>query len=139
MADLKRESEKRCRRCGINWNSDIMVTSMKKDEKIKNIGVPVKNPPKNKCDDPKCPFHGSVKIRGRIHEGIVKSSKAQNTVTVEWNYVNYIQKYERYERRKSVVMAHKPPCIDVKEGDKVVLGECKPLSKTKSFVIIDKL
>ncbi|MBW6451818.1 MAG: 30S ribosomal protein S17 [DPANN group archaeon] len=113
---------------------------MKKDDNtVKNIGIPIKNPPKTTCNDPNCPFHGSVKIRGRIHEGVVKSSKAQNTVTVEWNYVIYLTKYERYEKHKTLVVAHNPPCMNVVEGDKVVLGECRRLSKTKSFVIIDKL
>ena len=30
------------------------------------------------------------------------------------------------------------PCIDAKEGDKVRVAECRPLSKTVAFVIIEK-
>lgn len=117
-----------------------MATSAKKNEtKAKNIGIPVLNPPKTACNDVKCPYHGRTKIRGRILEGSIKSAKSKNTVIVEWDYINYINKYERYERRKSHVAAYKPVCIDVKEGDKVVIGECRPLSKTKSFVVIDKI
>jgi len=29
----------------------------------RNIGVKV-SPPKKECDDPNCPFHGGLKLRG---------------------------------------------------------------------------
>ncbi len=35
--------------------------------------------------------------------------------------------------------AHNPPCIDAKVGDRVRIGECRPLAKTVSFVVIEKL
>jgi small subunit ribosomal protein S17 len=28
-------------------------------------------------------------------------------------------------------------CIGAKEGDTVVIAECRPLSKTKSFVVVE--
>ena len=34
---------------------------------------------------------------------------------------------------------HNPDCINAKEGDLVGVVECRPLSKTKNFVIIRKL
>jgi hypothetical protein len=37
------------------------------------------------------------------------------------------------------VTAHNPDCIKAKEGDVVVIGECRPLSKTKNFIILAKL
>ncbi len=46
-------------------------------------------------------------------------------------------RYERYEKRRTRVAAHNPPCINAKEGDKVVIAECRPLSRTKKFVIIE--
>lgn len=103
----------------------------------KNIGIPVKYPSRT-CDDKKCPFHGNLSIRGRIFEGIVKS-KYESTAKVEWEYLVKIPKYERYEKRRTRVYAHIPPCIDVKEGDKIKIGECRPLSKTKHFVVIEKI
>ena len=102
----------------------------------KNIGIPVKAPEKE-CDDERCPFHGILKIRGRLFEGFVKSVK-DNTAKVEWEYLVRIPKYERYERRRTRVYAHVPKCIEIKSGDKVRIGECKPLSKTKKFVVIEK-
>ena len=36
-------------------------------------------------------------------------------------------------------MAHIPDGMDVKEGDKVIIKECRPISKTKNFVIIERV
>ncbi|MEM3953324.1 MAG: 30S ribosomal protein S17, partial [Nitrososphaerota archaeon] len=36
----------------------------------KNIGIPV-NPPQRECNDPNCPFHGYLKVRGIILTGTV--------------------------------------------------------------------
>ncbi|MEM2907878.1 MAG: 30S ribosomal protein S17 [Candidatus Hadarchaeales archaeon] len=96
-------------------------------------------PPKEKCSDKNCPFHGSLSVRGRILEGIVTSDKMSRTVTVELEYVRKVQKYERYERRTSKLHAHNPPCINARVGDKVKIMECRRLSKTKSFVVVQRL
>ncbi|MCD6398680.1 MAG: 30S ribosomal protein S17 [Candidatus Aenigmarchaeota archaeon] len=103
---------------------------------MKNIGIKVKNP-KVKCEDKNCPFHGKISVRGRVFEGIVISDKAKNTATVQWEYFYYLPKYERYERRRTKISVHNPPCIDAKKGDLVKIAECRPISKTKSFVIIE--
>ncbi len=104
----------------------------------KDIGVGLK-PPENKCEDPKCAWHGSTAVRGRIFEGIVKTAKAQHTVVVQWEHNIFVPKYERNERRRGRVNAHNPVCIKAKEGDKVRIAESKPLSKTKSFVVVGLL
>lgn len=100
-----------------------------------NIGVDIK-PPENTCEDEKCPWHGSLSVRGKVFQGVVKSSKPTNTVIIEWDFNLFIPKYERYERRKSRISAHNPFCIKAKEGDKVKVAECRPISKTKSFVVV---
>ena len=102
----------------------------------KNIGIPDIEPPKSTCDDPKCPWHGHVKVRGSILTGIVVSSKMHRTVVVRHDYLYYVKKYRRYEKRHSKIHAHNPPCINAKEGDIVVIGETRPLSKTVSFVVL---
>ncbi|MEM4247666.1 MAG: 30S ribosomal protein S17 [Candidatus Nanoarchaeia archaeon] len=91
------------------------------------------------CGDTRCAIHGELKIRGRIFEGIVISDKMQRTVTVEWPRLSYLPKFERYEKRRSRVKAHNPPCIAAKEGDKVRIAECRPLAKTVKFVVIEKM
>lgn len=104
----------------------------------RNIGVDVK-PPRQSCNDPYCPFHGKISVRGMMFEGEVVSDKMQRTVTVEREYLKYNSKYKRYERRRSKIHAHNPPCIDAKKGDKVKIMECRPISKTVSFVVIEKI
>lgn len=89
------------------------------------------------CTDRKCPFHGELRTRGRKLEGVVVSDKMDRTVTVQIERVHYVPKYERYERRTSKIHAHNPPCIGAREGDRVVLMECRRLSKTKSFVVVE--
>lgn len=97
----------------------------------------IKKPSKN-CEDPDCPFHGKLRARGRILEGLVVSDKMERSARIRIDYTRYIPKYERYERRHSKIVAHNPPCIDAKAGDKVKIAECRPLSKTKAFVILEK-
>jgi len=93
---------------------------------------------KDGCGDKKCPFHGNLKCRGRTFTGTVVSAKMHKTVTVEWSWKYFLPKYERYERRRTKIKAHNPKCIDAKEGDIVRISECRPLSKTKNFVVIEK-
>ena len=100
------------------------------------VGIEVTEP-KEKCDDPNCPFHGNLKIRGQILEGLVASDKAEKSITVERSFYKFIRKYERYEKRKSKINVHIPDCIQVKVGDAVKIAECRPLSKTKHFVVVE--
>lgn len=110
--------------------SDIM--------KAKDIGYEVK-PPEKTCTEEDCPFHGKLPVRGKILEGRVVSNKMLRTAIIERNYLKFIPKYERYERRRKRISVHKPDCIDLEKDDIVKMAECRPLSKTKHFVIIEKL
>lgn len=104
---------------------------------MKDIGIDVK-PPEKECEDEKCPFHGRLRVRGILLEGVVVSDRMNRTVVVRRDYLHYLPKYERYEKRSSKIHAHNPPCINAKVGDKVLIAECRPLSKTKKFVVIEK-
>jgi len=95
--------------------------------------------PKKTCEDKNCPFHGTLSVRGRILDGVVISSKMDKTAVIRRDYLHYVPKFKRYERRHSHVAAHNPPCVNVKEGDWVKIAECHPLSKTVSFVVVEKL
>jgi len=46
-------------------------------------------------------------------------------------------KFERFEKRQAKIHAHNPPCINAKEGDRVKIAECRPLSKTKAYVVVE--
>ncbi|MGC8851180.1 MAG: 30S ribosomal protein S17, partial [Candidatus Micrarchaeia archaeon] len=55
------------------------------------------------------------------------------------DYQRKVPKYERFEKRRSRIHVHVPECMNVKEGDRVLIGECRKLSKTKAHVVIKKL
>ena len=86
--------------------------------------------------DKKCPFVGAVSIRGRILTGTVASAKMHRTLIVRRDYLHFIQKYQRYEKRHKNVPAHVSPAFRVREGDAVVIGQCRPLSKTVRFNVL---
>jgi len=94
--------------------------------------------PSKECSDPNCPFHGSLSVRGRVLEGTVTSAKMDKTVIVRRDFLHYVTKYKRYERRHSHIPAHNPPCIAASENDLVKIAECRPISKTVSFVVVEK-
>jgi small subunit ribosomal protein S17 len=71
--------------------------------------------------------------------GTVVSTKQQNTVSVEREFMHFVKKYERYEKRTSTYHAHCPPCMKLAVGDTVRIAECRPLSKTVSFVTVEKV
>jgi small subunit ribosomal protein S17 len=104
----------------------------------RNIGIPA-TPPGKRCTDRGCPWHSPISVRGWVFVGKVVKTKAAKTAIVEWGYPHYLWKYERYERRHSHIAAHNPGCISASVGDIVRVAECRPLSKTKAFVIIEKI
>ena len=81
----------------------------------------------------------SVRTHGRVFVGTVIEAKMQKTATVEWTRTRYVQKYERTATDRSRVKAHNPESINAKKGDIVRIQECRPLSKTKTFVILEIL
>ena len=102
----------------------------------RNIGVPWLKPPSRSCDDDRCPWHGRLPVRGRLIEGVVKSFRSPKMAVVEREHYQYVPKYTRYERRRSRIHAYVPPCISLREGDRVVIGETRPLAKSVSFVVL---
>ena len=53
------------------------------------------------------------------------------------DYLHYIKKFNRFEKRHTNIPAHCSPCFDaVKEGDIVTIGQCRPLSKTVRFNVL---
>lgn len=103
---------------------------------VRDIGIDAK-PPTKVCSDPNCCWHGKLPIRGKILEGTVVSARAQKTVVVQMQYYHYLTKFQSYERRHSNISAYNPECISAKEGNVVRIAECRPLSKTKAFVVIE--
>ncbi len=104
--------------------------------KIKTIGIET-DLPKQECKDYHCPFHGTLKIHGRIFNANITKTDPNKSATVEFLNFYYLPKYERYEKRITRLRVHNPPCINAKSGDYVKIIESRPISKTKNFVIIE--
>ncbi|KAI4980502.1 40S ribosomal protein S11-like [Hordeum vulgare subsp. vulgare] len=105
----------------------------------KSVGLGFKTPKEaieGTYIDKKCPFTGTVSIRGRIIAGTCHSAKMNRTIIVRRNYLHYVKKYQRYEKRHSNIPAHISPCFRVREGDHVIIGQCRPLSKTVRFNVL---
>jgi len=107
----------------------------------RNVGIPGVIPPKTECEDKSCPFHGTTRIRGKVTQGVVVSKKSKKTVIIRMDYVQFIKKYQRYERRNARLACHLPDCLshEIDVGDKVRVGESRKISKTKAFIILDKI
>ncbi|CAG8479467.1 8912_t:CDS:2 [Funneliformis caledonium] len=95
----------------------------------KDVGLGFKTPKEaieGHYIDKKCPWAGMVSIRGRILTGVVMSTKMKRTVIVRREYLHYITKYNRYEKRHKNLAAHLSPAfIGVQPGDTVTVGQCR--------------
>merc|ERR1711931_486358 len=103
----------------------------------RQVGLGIKAPREAKNRDyidKKCPFTGNVSIRGRLLTGTVLKMKMTRTIVVRRDYLHYVKKYNRFEKRHKNMSVHMSPCFrDVTIGDVVTMGECRPLSKTVKF------
>lgn len=86
--------------------------------------------------DKKCPFTSGISIRGKIYKGLVLSNKMHRTIIIRRDYLHYIKKFKRYEKRHNHLAAHCSPAFRVAPGDVVTVGQCRPLSKTVRFNVL---
>jgi len=106
---------------------------------MRDIGVDVNQPLGEWDGDVNCPFYGSLRLRGQIIEGTVSKVGMQSSIIVQRQYLSHMPKFERYEKRTRRYAAHLPSCIGgVDIGDAVRIMECRPLSKTVTFCVIEK-
>ena len=71
-------------------------------------------------------------------KGKVVSDKMDKTVIVEVDQYKKDPKYQKYVRSNKRYKAHDEKG-EYSLGDKVVIEECKPISKDKSFVVKEKI
>jgi len=108
------------------------------------IGLDVTTPPEPEepetYDYETCPFYGELPVRGQVIEGEVVSNDMARTVVVQREYDVTVPKYDRMMKRRSRIPAHVPGVLeDVAVGDRVRIAETRPLSKTKSHVLVEIL
>ena len=87
-----------------------------------------------------CHIHGNLKVRGRTFKGMV-TRKFNKRITIEFERMIYIRKYERYAKSKTKIHARLPDCLSdqINIGDLIKVQECRPLSKIIHFVVIEKI
>jgi small subunit ribosomal protein S17 len=68
--------------------------------------------------------------------GRVVSNKMDKTVAVAIERVIKHETYGKYIRRTSKVLAH-DETNDCKEGDRVAISECRPMSKRKAWQVVN--
>lgn len=76
--------------------------------------------------------------KGRTLTGIVTSDKRSKTVTVEVSRLKMHPKYRKQYQVSDKYHAHDEKG-EYHTGDKVVIRETRPLSKTKRWVVVSKL
>jgi small subunit ribosomal protein S17 len=101
----------------------------------RDIGLGVAAPSRA-CDDRHCPFHGNLPVRGSVFDGEVVSAAMSKTVVVRRELSRPDPKFERLRRVSRKYSVHAPPCLGVRVGDWVRIGECRPIAKTVSFVVV---
>ena len=99
----------------------------------KSVGLGIKTPRaaiEGTYVDKKCPWTGSVNIRGKMITGVIKTTKMKNTCIIRKD-LHYIKKYNRFERHKNTPVLS--PAFRIKPGDEILAGQCRPISKTVRF------
>jgi small subunit ribosomal protein S17 len=71
----------------------------------------------------------------RTLEGRVVSNKMDKTVSVAIERMIKHPVYGKYIRRTSKLLAH-DATNDCREGDRVAIAECRPISKNKSWTVL---
>lgn len=67
--------------------------------------------------------------------GIVESDKRDKTRKVAINFSVKHPKYGKYLKKRTVLHVHDESNAS-KQGDRVEIAECRPVSKTKSWVVL---
>merc|ERR1712243_36485 len=124
----------------LNKKAVLQGKSKKNLRYVRNVGLGFKTPRDALMGtyiDKKCPFTGNVSIRGRILTGVVLKMKMQRTIVIRRQYLHYVKKYNRFEKRHKNMSVHLSPCFkDVAIVDVVTVGECRPLSKTVRYNVL---
>src|SRR5437773_11092735 len=81
----------------------------------RDIGIDVPSPAKV-WTDRKCPFHGGLPVRGQMLEGVVVSTRIQNTVVIEREYLRYFQKFDRCDEGTRRLNVRAPACLGLRVG-----------------------
>jgi len=81
-----------------------------------------------------------ISTRGRKFEGYV-IRKFEKRVTIEFERVKFVKKYERYAKTKTKIHARLPEEMkdQIQIGDYIQVMECRPLSKITHCIVVKKI
>ena len=82
------------------------------------------------------PEHGPG--RAKVRQGVVVSEKGEKTITVAIDVVRRHKRYHKIMRSTVKLYAHDER-NDAHEGDTVRVQECRPMSRTKRWRLVDVL
>ena len=69
---------------------------------------------------------------------VVSAGKMARTLIIRRDYLHYLPKYRRFEKRHNKVAVHCSPAFRIAIGDVVTVGQCRPLAKTVRFNVLRK-
>ncbi|SFR62366.1 30S ribosomal protein S17 [Thiomicrospira sp. ALE5] len=78
----------------------------------------------------------SENVKARTRAGVVVSNAMDSSIVVlTERYVKHA-KYKKYVKKSTKIMAHDAD-NQCQVGDKVTIQECRPLSKSKSWTLVE--
>ena len=93
-------------------------------------------PPRRSVEEQHAPEHGPGKPK--VRQGIVVSDKADKTIVVR---VDIARRHKRYHKilRSSITLHVHDESNDANAGDTVRVQECRPMSRSKRWRLLDVL
>ncbi|ETN78129.1 ribosomal protein S17 [Necator americanus] len=98
----------------LNNKARLLAGNKKVPRYVRNIGLGFKTPreaSEGTYIDKKCPWTGNCSIRGNILTGVVLKNKMTRTIVVRRDYLHFVKKYRRFEKRHKNVPAHCSPAF----------------------------
>ncbi|MCP9263198.1 40S ribosomal protein S11 [Dirofilaria immitis] len=111
---------------------------------VRNVGLGFKTPREARCNALSLVQLQAVigtYIDKNVHSpGTFRFADMQRTIVIRRDYLHFIKKYRRYEKRHRNMSVHCSPAFrDIAVGDIVTVGECRPLSKTVRYNVLKVL
>ncbi|XP_014278020.1 small ribosomal subunit protein uS17 isoform X2 [Halyomorpha halys] len=119
MADQTERSFQKQQTIFLNRKKGLGVKKKNSLRYIRNVGLGFKTPREaieGTYIDKKCPFTGNISIRGRILTGVVRKMKMQRTIVIRRDYLHYVKKYNRFEKRHKNLSVHLSPCFSLRHS-----------------------
>ena len=125
----ERDAERRERRAGVAKQRRAYRQRLKT-----NKAAAAKAAPPREADQ--APEHGPG--RAKVRQGVVVSEKGEKTITVAIDMVRRHKRYHKIMRSTIKLYAHDER-NDAHEGDTVRVQECRPMSRTKRWRLVEVL